>query len=207
MQEIWKTIELTETIEVSNFGNVRTASNKKPRYMNKWKGTNTEYWNTQFAKDKKVYTLKVHRLVAQAFIPNPENKPQVNHIDGNGLNNRVDNLEWVTAGENKKHAYAIGYQTSKGSANSRAKLDEEKVFQICMFFHNSDYTPSQAVEKFKISMQQATKIRAKLAWTHVSEGFNFRPLKASTRRFNDQPQGVGSSDSKREAVNTTEDMI
>lgn len=52
----------------------------------------------------------LHRLLAQAFIPNPNGKPQVNHIDGNPRNNRLDNLEWVTRSENQLHAYRLGLQ-------------------------------------------------------------------------------------------------
>lgn len=59
-----------------------------------------ELWNKNGPKSK-----KIHRLVAEAFLPNPDKKPQVNHIDGNKKNNRLDNLEWVTASENMKHSY------------------------------------------------------------------------------------------------------
>lgn len=56
--------------------------------------------------NKRIYGI--HRLVAEAFIPNPENKPQVNHIDGNPANNLLSNLEWVTQSENTRHAVSIG---------------------------------------------------------------------------------------------------
>lgn len=73
-------------------------------------------------------THMVHRLIAQAFIPNPENKPFINHKDGNKLNNHVDNLEWCTAAENNTHAresglhvQAVGHKINYKSADTKAK--------------------------------------------------------------------------------------
>lgn len=69
---------------------------------------------------------KIHRLVAETFIPNPEDKREVNHKDGDKLNNRADNLEWATRSENQKHAYKIGLQkSSKKQKQAVSKWNKE----------------------------------------------------------------------------------
>lgn len=109
--EIWKAIEGTNgQYEVSNTGKVRS---------NNYLGHGGQK-ELSLSKDHKGYlrvriyiagtrkTIKVHRAVAEAFIPNPDNKPEVNHKDGNKSKNYVENLEWSTGKENTIHAYANG---------------------------------------------------------------------------------------------------
>lgn len=106
--EIWKPAFGYETThEVSNYGNVRGYRRKKiltPPLDQRG------YKRTKIGKK----SVRVHRLVALTFIPNPDNKPQVNHIDGDKTNNHIENLEWVTNDENREHAVKLGlYKDNK----------------------------------------------------------------------------------------------
>lgn len=127
--EEWKDIEGFERYQVSSLGRVRskemTRINKRysknghyqeyacyyPSKILKpdhYHSNTTSYERVTLSKENVAYAFSVHRLVAKAFIPNPLNKPHVNHIDNNGLNNKVENLEWVTHSENMLWAQKQG---------------------------------------------------------------------------------------------------
>ena len=94
---------------VDIFGNVFNADGKLMKQRtNEW-----GYFDIGLSKNNKQSRFKVHRLVAQAFIPNPQNKEQVNHIDGNKKNNAVWNLEWVTPKENTQHSIVTELRKTK----------------------------------------------------------------------------------------------
>lgn len=106
--EEWRDVEGTYgKIEVSNRGRIRSFLRDTP-YVLKVQEDNKGYCRCSITIHGKKRTLKVHREVAIAFIDNPSNLPQVNHIDGNKKNNDVSNLEWVTNKENSKHAIKNG---------------------------------------------------------------------------------------------------
>lgn len=136
MEEIWKDIEGYEGLyKVSNKGSISSYNKyiehrggkrfRKGKIM-KPAITPKGYKRIRLSKNGTGKSFMLHRLVAQAFIPNLEGKPQINHIDGNKENNVIDNLEWCTNGENQVHAWKYGLNKGvtgmfKGENNRNAK--------------------------------------------------------------------------------------
>lgn len=107
--------EVSDTGEVRSVDRVLSVTNQKERLFKgkviyQTLNVQVAYKQVSLWKNNKGTSLYVHRLVAEAFIPNPSNKPEVNHIDGNRQNNHVSNLEWVTSKENSQHAINTGLQ-------------------------------------------------------------------------------------------------
>lgn len=135
--EIWKTIEEYDEYEVSSYGRVRS---KDRDYIDTWgrhyhkvgQIIKPEYQTTRcgyiqvmitISSKKKIHRLIIARLVAKAFIPNPNNLPQVNHKDENSLNNHVDNLEWCDAKYNINYGDLIGRRSN--SKKRKIKVFDE----------------------------------------------------------------------------------
>ena len=114
--EIWKDIKGYEGIyQISNLGNIKSLDHYIRQRNNNYKlyhgktlkpyMTSTGYYKIDLHNGKKRKIMLIHRLIANAFIPNPDDLPEVNHIDGNKTNNNIDNLEWCTRSDNIKHSY------------------------------------------------------------------------------------------------------
>jgi DNA-binding XRE family transcriptional regulator len=147
---------------VDTLGNVITDNwrNTGRKAILKHAIDNKGYCRVALSIDGKLVTKKVHRLIAIAFIPNPENKPQVNHINGIKTDNRVENLEWVTAKENSIHAIVnnmCGY----------VKLDEQKVLEIRKLYKEGNYTHKELALKYGVIRQTIGDIINKKRWKHI----------------------------------------
>lgn len=134
MKEIWVNIKECDGYQISNLGRVKSTKYKKEKILSNRKSGEylgiSLYLGSDNAGHKRCY---IHRLVAEHFIDNPDNKNQINHKDGDKHNNVVSNLQWCTGSENIKHAYRMGFKkppcagTGKvGYKNSCGK----EVFQI-----------------------------------------------------------------------------
>lgn len=118
MIEEWKPIKGYTGYEVSNLGRIKSAKYKTERHLKQY-CNRSGYITAHLSNGKHAKNVLVHRLVAEAFIPNPGNKPCVNHINNDRADNMVENLEWCTPKENSEWMVACGRQSHMGSPNVR----------------------------------------------------------------------------------------
>ena len=131
-------------------------------------------------KEKMYY---IHRIIAITFIPNPYGKTEVNHIDGNKVNNTVKNLEWVTPSENQMHAFLKGLQKSrKGSNHHNIKIDEDIAYEICNYILYTSLTLRQIAKELHTTHTIVSKINKGQRWKHVSKCFNLNYPLYSNRK-------------------------
>lgn len=168
--ETWKDVNGYEGLyKVSSLGRIKTLRSNAILVLNNKRG---DYLAALLYTEGKEHSLKrrkthlVHRIVAKAFIPNPENKPQVNHIDGNKHNNRIDNLEWNTRSENMQHCIKNNLRnTLKGTELHMTKLNDDKVKYILN--NKNTMSINEFSQMFGVTRGCIEHILWRKTWKHI----------------------------------------
>lgn len=124
--------------------------------------------------DGKRHRYSVHRLILENFHPvkNMQNL-QVNHIDGNKLNNRLENLQWCSCSENQVHAYKIGLKNQAGDKNNASKLTEKQVLENIDLLLSKQFTQKEIALRYGVCDDTIGAIKRKQNWKHLTENINF----------------------------------
>lgn len=121
------------------------------------------YPHVTLHKDKVRQNFRTHRIIAKLFIPNPNNLPEVNHLDGNKQNNSVSNLEWCTGKENVRHSFeVIGRQRFFGEENAVSKLTQEQVKTI--WYMRNDMSRPELARRYNVTATCIYNIHKQLSW-------------------------------------------
>ena len=166
-----KIIENSKGYHVSEDGRVFNNQNKEMKL-----DSSARYLRVQLIyQDGTVKKELVHRLVAKAFIPNPENKPDVNHIDGNKLNNHVSNLEWVTKSENMVHA-RDNKLIPVGEENYNSKYYDEQINEACRLMQEG-YRNCDICSMLDLPKNIVSQLRNGVIWNHIRSKYDIKTVK------------------------------
>lgn len=157
-------LHIDSRFEISEYGIIRNRKTKsvKSQYLN-----DAGYPMITISKGNKSNPYRVHKLLAEMFIPNPDKKPEVNHIDGNKKNYALSNLEWSTHAENMGHAFTTGLANNTGERNGMNKISEATARQIKELLATGMSQYKIANQIGSISRSTVLKIKLGLMWAHV----------------------------------------
>lgn len=162
--ETYRQIENYEGLyEVSDLGNVRSL--RRNRLMKPYKMPNG-YLHVALTKDRICSSLRIHRLVANEFIPNPLDLPEINHLDGNKENNQLTNLQRVNRSENMIHALENNLTSAKGETHYRARLTELEVKEIREKYSKGS-KQIRLAEEYGVSDKTIHKIVKNKGWKSI----------------------------------------
>lgn len=174
--ENWKWLKLKgekTKYKISDQGRIKNT------VTNHYISTNTidryGYVQVCLSHKNKKYVITLHRLVALHFIPNPENKPQVNHKNGNKRINAYWNLEWVTGKENVEHAYRTGLHDNVaiGSRHGNNIYSEESIRKVCELLQEAKLGYADITKKTGVPRPTIKDILDRKYWTHISKEYDF----------------------------------
>ena len=167
--EIWRIIPgFGERYQASSFGRIKSLFSNKKSNINAILSQSPYYGylRTYICGPDKQSSVACHKLIASAFLPNPENKPLVNHINSIRSDNRVINLEWCTYSENTIHSFKHGNAAPLlGSNNGSSKLNESQVMEI---FNSTDNIYQLAI-KYGVSQPNISCIKTGKSWSHLTK--------------------------------------
>lgn len=157
--------------KVSNIGIIIDKNGREVKTYTNNGGYKTA-WLRGFNKNKRNSTpVLVHRVVAEAFIPNPENKPEINHINCNQIFNWAGNLEWVTRKENMEYADMLGHRVC-GELHKNSKSTDEQIHYACKLLEENKLPFKVISEMTGVSMKTLSHIRFDGGWPHISKLYN-----------------------------------
>lgn len=176
MSEEWRPIAGFERdYEVSSLGRVRSLTRGVPH----WRGGQRfipgrlllahnvkGYPRVNLRKAEQTRQAPVHRLVAEAFLPNPDSHPTVNHKDGNKENAAADNLEWASYSANNTHAFQAGLRSNRGERASRAAISETDVVEIRRRLADGE-TCVAIARDYPVSDRAISRIKRRVVWSHI----------------------------------------
>ena len=165
-----KYIEKSDNFFVNELGEVFREGKKLTPHSS---GAGDKYYRQRiYNLDGTVYRKDIHRLVAETWLPNPNNLPCVNHKNGNKRDNRVSNLEWCTFQHNNQHAFDTGLNGNVLEGHHRAVLTNTEIHELCKLMQDGGRN-CEIANNPSITASMLSDIKARRRWVEISKDYNF----------------------------------